>query len=97
MERVKTIITDALSNTFVEALKAKRIDIYIVGGAIRDAFYGKNLKDFDFIVRENDFEKVLDFFEKSNLKYFFLNAKNLQKHIMKKLFIIIIGKLNFLR
>ena len=76
MERVKTIITDALSNTFVEALKAKRIDIYIVGGAIRDAFYGKNLKDFDFIVRENDFEKVLDFFEKSNLKYFFLNAKN---------------------
>lgn len=76
MERVKTIITDVLSDTFVEALKAKISDIYIVGGAIRDAFCGKDLKDFDFIVRENDFEKVLDFFENSSLKYFFLNAKD---------------------
>ncbi|MEA3313451.1 MAG: hypothetical protein U9Q18_03655 [Caldisericota bacterium] len=76
MERVKSIITDALSDTFVEALKAKITNIYIVGGAIRDAFYGKDLKDFDFIVKENDFEKVLDFFENSNLKYFLLNAKD---------------------
>ncbi len=76
MERVKTVITGTLSYTFVDALKAKVSDIYIVGGAIRDAFYGKDLKDFDFIVRENDFEKVLDFFENNNLKYFFLNAKD---------------------
>ncbi len=76
MERVKTIITAVLSDTFVETLKAKISEIYIVGGAIRDAFYGKDIKDFDFIVRENDFEKILDFFEDSNLKYFFLNAKD---------------------
>jgi tRNA nucleotidyltransferase/poly(A) polymerase len=54
MERTLNLIREQLSNTFIDLLKSKVSVLYLVGGAIRDAYFGKPLKDFDFVVSVND-------------------------------------------
>ena len=76
MERARSILIDKLSSTFIEELKGEVDEIYLVGGAIRDAFFGKVAKDFDFVLSENAFEKTLKFLEKKHIRYFTLNKGN---------------------
>lgn len=59
-----------LLNSFDEA--------YLVGGAVRDYLLKREIKDYDFVVKEEDFEVLKSFALKEKLPHFILNAKNLE-------------------
>lgn len=73
MERALNLIKEILSNTFISLLKKDVSIMYLVGGALRDAYYGIPLKDFDFVVSNEDLEVVTDFLEDRKIHYFNLN------------------------
>ncbi len=77
MERARSILINILSSTFVEELKEKVGEIYLVGGAIRDAFYGRAVKDFDFALTEIAFKETIKFLERKHIRYFTLNKDKL--------------------
>ena len=48
-------------------------EVFLVGGAIRDFLLGREVFDFDFVLRDNEFEKVKEFANENKLPNFILN------------------------
>jgi len=73
MERALNLIKETLSKTFINLLKSRVSSLYLVGGALRDAYFGMPLRDFDFVVRATDFGLIEDFLKDQKISYFSLN------------------------
>ena len=75
MERALNLIKETLSKTFINLLKTEVSNLYLVGGALRDAYYGIPLKDFDFVVSKSDLEGIRDFLKERKISHFSLNEE----------------------
>jgi len=75
MERALNLIKETLSTTFVNLLIPRVSSFCLVGGALRDAYFGVPLKDFDFVVREIDFKIIKNFLKAQKISHFFLNEE----------------------
>ncbi len=78
MERALNEVNRILSDTFIDIVKHKVRKMYLVGGSLRDAYYGRKVKDFDFVLSHEDFITVAEFIDKSSLSHFTLNSGRLK-------------------
>lgn len=77
VSRINGILEGILHNPLFEYLRSMK-SAFLVGGAVRDFLFGRNIVDYDFILHENEFESARDYVSKKGFNYFLLNSGKLQ-------------------
>ncbi|MBI4722055.1 MAG: CCA tRNA nucleotidyltransferase, partial [Candidatus Stahlbacteria bacterium] len=82
MVEYKTLLQEQLNPFMPYLLKAE--EIWLVGGAIRDAVLGVQVKDFDFALKDNASDFARQFANEINGTYVLLDAKNDESRVVYK-------------
>ncbi len=89
---MKEKIIDLYINNLYNIAKEKHIKIYLIGGAVRDFFLGKDTQDYDFVAFGNLEKIVREFVSKLGCKYIKYDKKLVTYRIFCKLKTIDITK-----
>ena len=73
MERAVKDILELLNGSVLFDYLLTLNEVFLVGGAIRDFLLGREVFDFDFVLRDNEFEKVKKFANENKLPNFILS------------------------